>query len=150
VTINAGAQTTTFYYGDTKSGSPTITASSTGLTGATQTETIKPAVAARLVFTSSPFTATHSSSATNPMTVQLQDQFGNVVTATSNLTVGLTSTSSGKKFATTSGGSSVTSVTLKSGNSSVTFFYGDANVGTPTITASASGLTSAVQTETIT
>ena len=40
VTINAGSSSTSFFYGDTKAGSPTITANSGSLTPATQVETI--------------------------------------------------------------------------------------------------------------
>src|SRR5439155_629322 len=150
VTINAGSSTQGFYYGDTKAGSPTITASSSGLTSATQTETIAAGSAGKLAIISSAFTATASNSATSPVTVQLQDQFGNAVAATSNVTVGLASTSTGARFAATSGGSSVTSVTISTGATGTTFYYGDTKAGSPTITASSSGLTSATQTETIT
>ncbi|TMB89280.1 MAG: hypothetical protein E6J45_10420, partial [Chloroflexi bacterium] len=120
VTINAGSSTQGFYYGDTKAGSPTITASSSGLTSATQAETITAGAAIKLVFTSSAFTSTTSNSARNPVMVQLQDQYGNAAPATSNVTVGLASTSTGARFAATSGGSSVTSVTISTGATGTT------------------------------
>ena len=42
------------------------------------------------------------------------------------------------------------SVAIPSGQSSVTFYYGDTKAGTPTITAAATGMTSATQAETVT
>src|SRR5439155_167153 len=150
VTISTGATGTTFYYGDTKAGSPTITASSSGLTSATQTETITAGSAGKLAIISSAFTAKTANTARKQMMVKLQDQYGNAATATSNVTVGLASTSTGARFAATSGGSSVTSVTISTGATGTTFYYGDTKAGSPTITASSSGLTSATQTETIT
>ena len=150
VTIPANSSSATFYYGDTKAGSPTLTASAAGLVSGTQSETITATSASKLAITSSPFSAGSSSSATTPFNVTLEDTYGNATTKTSAITVNLTSTSSGAKFATTSGGSGVTSVNLPANTSSVTAYYGDSNVGTPTITAAASGLTSGSQPETIT
>lgn len=43
VTIAAGSNSATFYYGDTRAGSPTIIVSATGLASATQTLTVTPA-----------------------------------------------------------------------------------------------------------
>jgi hypothetical protein len=55
VAIPNGALTgTDFYYGDTKAASPTITASSSALTSATQQETITGAATTKLAFSSSP------------------------------------------------------------------------------------------------
>ncbi len=81
------------------------------------------------------------------MTVQLQDASGSPVNATSNVTVSLSSSSSGGAFS--NGTSTITSVTIPSGSSNASFYYTDSKAGTPTITAAATDLTSATQTVTI-
>ncbi len=152
VTIPANSSTATasFYYGDTKAGTPTITAAAAGLVSGTQSETIAGATAIKLVITSSPFTAATSASATSAFTVTLEDGFGNATTKATAITVNLTSNSTGThRFAATSGGANVTSVTLPANTSSFTAYYGDLAAGTPTITAAATGLTSGTQQETI-
>jgi hypothetical protein len=150
VTIGSGSSTASFYFGDTAAESVKITASATGLTSAEQTETVG---ADQLVFTTEPFSDTASSGPTDgPVTVELENTDGTPVDAGSGgLTVDLASSSTGTyEFAATSGGTSVTSVTIPSGQSSVSFYYGDELAGTPTLTASATGVTSATQQETIT
>ena len=148
-TIPANTSSITLYYGDKTAGSPTIMVSSSGLTSATQSETVTAASPSKVVITSSSLHAAASSSATHQVSYQLEDQFGNDATSSSPTTVTLSSTSSKGIFAATSGGSSVTSVTLAANQSAATFYYGDTGAGTPTITVSSSGLTSATQTETI-
>jgi hypothetical protein len=151
VTIASGSSSVSFYYGDTKAGSPTITAASSGLTSATQVETITAAAGAKLVITSTAFSATASTSATSAFTTTLEDAFGNPTTSASPIAVNLSSSSSGAKFATASGGGPVTSVTLLANTKSVTAYYADTVAGTPTITVQASGLSpNGSQTETIT
>ncbi|HEY3716612.1 MAG TPA: fibronectin type III domain-containing protein [Jatrophihabitantaceae bacterium] len=152
ITFPAGTSSTTFYYGDTTVGPPTITASG-ALTSATQTETITPAAATRLVFTTAPVSGTAAQTAVlGPITVQTQDAFGNPVNApVGGRTVNLASDSTGTKlFAASLNGPGITSVTIPAGSSSTTFFYGDTKAGTPTITASSTGLTNASQLDTIT
>jgi hypothetical protein len=154
VTIPAGASTASvnFYFGDTIAGSPTITASSSGLLSGTQTEAIAAAAATQLAITSAPFSAPSGSSAITPFTVTLEDPYGNATTKTSAITVNLTTTATSTgKFAATSGGATVTKVTLPANASSVTAYYGDTAAGTtPTITAAATGLTSGSQKEAVT
>jgi S-adenosylmethionine hydrolase len=138
------------FYGDTKAGTPTITAGSGTLATGSQAETITAATVAKLAFTSTAVSATATSSATlGPITVQLQDTFGNAVNAGATTTVNVTSTSTGKSFAATSGGVTITSVSIASGATSASLFYGDTKAGSPTITASSSGLSSATQIQTI-
>jgi type II secretory pathway pseudopilin PulG len=128
----------------------TLTASASGTGGATTSSfNITAGTASKLAFTSTAFTATASTSATSGFTVTLQDALGNPTTKTTATTVNLTSTSSGKKFATSSGGSSVTSVTLAANTSSVSAFYGDTVAQSPTLTASGTSLTSGTQSETV-
>jgi uncharacterized repeat protein (TIGR03803 family) len=76
------------------------------------------------------------------LSVQLQDQFGNPLAATTSLTVNLGSNSGGLFL---SGGSVVTSVTIAAGSSSATFQYNDTTAGTATLTASAAGMDTATE-----
>jgi hypothetical protein len=150
VSLPANTQSVTAYYADTVAGFPTITAAATGPTSGTQAETITAGTGTQLAITSTAIHAAHGPSATNAFTVTLEDTFGNPTTKSSATTVTLTSTSSGKRFAATSGGSSVGNVSLPANTQSVTAYYGDTVVGSPTITAAAGGLTSGTQTETMT
>jgi hypothetical protein len=147
LSIPSGSSSVSFYYGDTAAGAPVITASGS-LTSVTQTETINAAAASEFLIITGPVSGSASASATfGPITVQEADTFGNLTTTAE--TVNLTSNSTGTtKFATSSGGTGVTSVTIPSGSSSVNFYYGDTKAGAPTITVSGA-LTSATQTETI-
>ena len=150
VSIAAGFSSVNFYYQDTKAGSPTITAAVTGLTSATQVETINAGAVNKLVITSTALSATASTTANmGPITVQEQDVNGNPTTTAE--TVSLTSNSAGtESFSLTSGGASITTVAIPANSSSATFYYGDPLAGTPTITASVTGLTPGTQTETVT
>ncbi len=150
VTLPANTQAVTAYYGDTVAGTPTIMAAATGLTSDTQIETINAGSGTQLAITSTAIHAAHGSSATNQFTVTLEDSYGNYTTKASAITVNLSSSSSGKKFATTSGGASVTSVTLPANTQSVNAYYGDSVAGTPTITVAGAGVLSGTQIETMT
>jgi hypothetical protein len=80
LTISAGNNSGSFYYKDTKASSPTITASSMGLTSATQTETVAPnSLASVTVSPSSPSLGVGGS---QTFTGQGYDQYSNPVTAT--------------------------------------------------------------------
>ncbi|HEY5303655.1 MAG TPA: hypothetical protein VIJ86_06315 [Acidimicrobiales bacterium] len=148
VSILSGSSTATFYYGDTSAGTPTITAVASGLTSVTQKETVNSAAADQLVFTSAQVSGlTSATTNLGPITVQEQDSFGNPTTTAE--IVNLSSSSSGAMFSTALGGTRVTSVSIASGSSTATFYYGDSHAGTPKITPTASGLTNASQRETI-
>src|SRR3989441_578502 len=137
VSIPSSANSVSFFYGDTKAGTPTITAAGRDAfsSTATQTETVNAAAASKLVFTTSAlsFTATSSPTA-GPITVQSQDSFGNPSifffndTATTEIY-----TLSLHDALPISGGSALTSVSIPSSANSVSFFYGDTKAGTPTI-----------------
>jgi len=78
--------------------------------------------------------------------VQEQDSFGNPVAAGSTVTLTLSTTSGATGhtpfFTPTSGGSSGAAVTIGSGQSTTAnFYYSDTLAGTPTATASATGIT---------
>jgi hypothetical protein len=84
-----------------------------------------------------------------PITVERRNA-GGTPTAIGNLTVALASNSATKSFGTGQFGATVTTVTIPNGSSSVTFWYGDQTVGSPTVTASATGYGAGIQIETIT
>jgi hypothetical protein len=167
VSIAGGASDASFKYKDTVAGNGTTTTQSTPtitaadhaafLTSATQQETVNAAGANKLAITSAPFTTTASNAATQAFTVTLRDQFDNATTSASTTTVNLSSSSAGAKFASSSGGVSVSSLSLPANTTQVTAFYADTVAGngttttqsTPTITAAGSGLTSGTQQETI-
>src|SRR5439155_16119623 len=57
-TIAAASSSVSFYFKDTKAGSPLLTAVAGGLTNATQPETINAAAVAEIAFASAPLTVT--------------------------------------------------------------------------------------------
>ncbi|MBA3047634.1 DUF2341 domain-containing protein [Patescibacteria group bacterium] len=66
--------------------------------------------------------------------------------AVSDVTVNLSSDSSGTNyFASTTGGTAITAVTIQTGSSSVNFYYKDYKPGAPTITVAADNFTSDTQ-----
>ena len=151
VKIAANSQSVTAYYGDTKTGQVTITVTSAPLTAASQNEQVV-AAPTKLIFTTSPVAGNAGTTANlGPITVQ--EQTSTNVPTTVGETVNLTSSGAGTYIFNTASGASTptgaTSVTIPSGQSSVTFFYGGTKAGAPTITAAATGLTSATQTETV-
>jgi CSLREA domain-containing protein len=77
--------------------------------------------------------------ASTPITVQLQDPFGNPITAgAGGVTVQLSTTSSGGSFLTTSGQPlGGNTVTIAAGANSSSFEYKDTQPGTPTLNATA-------------
>ena len=104
-----------------------------------------------LAFSSSPVAgATSGVPNLGPITVRRQTGSGVPITSGGALTVGLTSgpgaTFGLSQFASTA----VTSVTIPSGESSATFWYGSTAIGTSTIGAGAPGYASGSQPETIT
>ncbi len=156
VTIGAGASAATFYYGDNIVGSPTLTASAGLLSSGTQSETVTTGIPYKLVITTSPLTgATSATPNLGAIAIAIEDSGGSQVNASANQTVTLSSTSGTGAFSVYSGGScssvTVSSVIIVGGTSNVSICYGDITVGTPTITATTTGLTvnSVSQTETV-
>lgn len=83
VTIAAGSSTSgSFFYLDTKAGSPTITASATGATSGTQTQTVNPAPLASV--TVSPSSASVALGGTQAFTASGADAYANPVPITSS------------------------------------------------------------------
>ena len=111
---------------------------------------IAPPPATKLVFTTPSPWSLYAGNWEGPLTVERQDESSNPVTI-GNLTVNLSTTSPhGKgKFSLTSGGTSITSLTIPDGSSTAQFYYYDETAGVWTINASATGLTSATQNITV-
>ncbi len=141
------------YYGDSGSSiptTPTITATTTSFGSDKQTENINTAQG-KLVFTTPttpPVTGNAYTDANiGPITVTEETSSGTLTTVPE--TINLSSSSSGTYiFSTTQGATSPTgnsSVSIPSGQSSVTFYYGDTKSGSWTIIAAATGLTSATE-----
>jgi len=107
----------------------------------------------KLAFKCAPASGPASATANlGPITIQLQDAFGNPVHAgPEGLTVHLTSNSTGPhEFSATRNGNYTTTVTIAPGSQTATFYYGDKKAGSPAITATATALTPVTQHETIT
>ena len=122
-------------------------ASSSGNLGGGQM--VNPAAAAQVVITTAPQSLTAGVVA-GTITVVLEDPYGNAVNAgTGGLTLNLNTTSSGGTFWNTADTATISSVTIAAGSSATSFRYDDTVAGAPTITAAASGLTSATQQETV-
>jgi len=96
--------------------------------------------ASRLALTVYP-SSVMAGSWTSKYTVQRQDYYGNPVTSGSTLAY-LTTTSAGvgRKFAETSGGAPITSVTIPDGSSTRDFFYYDDMAGSCTVAVTSSDL----------
>jgi len=99
----------------------------------------------RLGFTTAAQTLT-AGIASGTIILQLEDQIGNPINASSNLKVNLSSNSGGVFL---NGSMPISSVTIVAGSSSASFTYNDSNGGTPTLTVSATGLTPATQQVTV-
>jgi hypothetical protein len=119
---------------------------------ATTTDPDRAVTADTVAITSAPATGSASSTADlGAITVELQDASGATVPAAVPTTVFLSSNSTGTAvFAATRRGPALTSVTIPPGSSSVSFFYGDTEAGTPTVTAAVAGLTPATQIQIVT
>ena len=94
--------------------------------------------------------AVSSTADLGPVSVTETDALGNAVAAPPGGTMlTLTSSSGTGTFAATSGGTPVTSVLIPAASSSTTFYFGDTVIGSPTISVSATGYASVLQTETL-
>jgi MYXO-CTERM domain-containing protein len=150
LTIPNGASTTTFYFRDTAAGTPTITATPSGLGTALQSANIQPGPASHLAFGNSPFSIAAGTCSGSP-TVRVQDNFGNLTNVASNTAVMLSTTSAGGTFHLVPGcNDTAASLTIAAGTAGSSFAYRDTRAGSPTLSASASGLASGTQQESIT
>jgi len=128
----------TFYYKDTASGTPTITVSRTGLTSATQAQTVNAAAASKASI-SSPASVI-AGVVSGAFTITSTDAFGNTKSVVLATTFNLTSNSTGTAtfYSDAAGTTTITSVTIGAGTSSATFYYTDTKTAIPIITATRS------------
>lgn len=149
VTLAAGTSSAKLYFLGTIAGPATLTASANGLAAAQQTETITPAPASALGFTTLPSFAVAGDCV--PATVAATDAFGNASALTTSTVVTLSaSAGSGVAFYSDSGCTlAITDAPFPPEGSAASFFYRTTLAGTVTLTANTSGLTSATQQETI-
>lgn len=149
LSIPAGASSFSFQYKDGMGGKPIVTASVFLRSGGELTAMQHEAVAGpyRAVF--SPVqqaTAIAQNKPSQPITIQLQDSTGNTATATSAVTVQLSSSSTTGQFLDASGKVLPNGrLTIPAGASSASFEYKDSQAGLPTLTASENGFSSPTQ-----
>lgn len=107
--------------------------------------------AAGLRFANAPVTGPAAATATlGPLVIQQVDAVNNPVPAASATTINLTTAPNGGTFSLTPGGTPTTAVVIPPGATSASVFFGDIIAGTPAVSATASGLAGASQTETVT
>ena len=139
VTVAADQTTADFYYKDTASGSSTVTATATIKAvekTASQVVTVTETASALAVADATGFVG-----APIAVTISTLDAADAAATTVSGITVTLTATSG--TFSETAGGAAAASVAIASGATSKVVYYQNAAIGTVTITAAATGLTSA-------
>ncbi|MDR6505127.1 hypothetical protein [Arthrobacter oryzae] len=87
VTIPANSASASFFYGDTKAGAHTLTASRTGLTAGATTVMVSAAAASKLVLGPAQIAPLKNTIINPPVTVSIQDFFGNLTNSTATVTV---------------------------------------------------------------
>lgn len=138
VTIAAGSSSASFFYGDTKAGTPNITATTAGLTAVSKPATITAAAASQLVYGQQPTSTTKGTIIAPPVTVLILDQFGNQTLSAASVSI-----------AKTDHGNNMTGLLTKTAVNGVATFSDLAITGKNTgitLTASSTGLTSVIST----
>lgn len=149
VTVTAASSEETFYFIGSAAGAVTLTASSSPLNPASQAQTISASGPTRLVFISAPVSVA-AGNCSPVMLIQAQDSFGNPAAVPANTTITLAASSTTLAFSATGAcASAVPSVVMGAGADTVGAYFKDTVAGAPAITASASGLASANQTQTV-
>lgn len=152
VTIPATEGGASFFFMPRGVGTVTLTASSTGLTSASQGVTVVPGAGSRLVLLAPlPPTTVTSGACSAQVRVQLQDALGNPVNVSADTQVNLgTAPADGFQFFTDSActGSAVTAATMTAGQSVASFYFKGVRAGSATLSASI-GSTSVSHTATI-
>jgi hypothetical protein len=151
VTVVDGTSTQALYFRGQIAQPVTITASSSGLSPASQVQTVTGGDAAALSFISAPQTVP-AGQCSSGATVQVLDGFGNQTTVRMVTQVDLASGPPGRLLFHDNpacSGAAVTSVTMSAGTGQVTFWFTGTVAGAADVTAGAAGLTPATQTEQI-
>jgi hypothetical protein len=118
--------------------------------GGTLSVTFNTAGATKLAFTSSALTGVYGQ-CLGPITVQTQNASNVATNVTTNTTVNLATDAAGAFHSNNTCTAAITSVSIPTGGNSASFYYraGAVGDGTHQLTASATGLTSASQTQTV-
>ncbi len=151
ISIPAGSNTASFYVRATAAGAKTLTASSAGLTAATQGLTVNAAAPDRLAVTT-PARTELAGACSALVTVETRDPFGNPSNVPAALTLSITpAPAAGVSFFTAAAGcgAALGTPTVASGTSQLTFRFRATAVGTLTLTFAAAGYTGTSQVETI-
>ncbi len=151
-TISSGGLVNNVTITPTLAGSVVLTVTGGTITtgSAANAFTVTPAAASKLVFTSSAYTGLVAGVSSGVMTVQRRDAFDNPNSADAALTINLTSNGSGTyAFRNSADTATLTSMTIAQGSHSASFRYRDEKVGSPTLTAAATGLTATTQQQTV-
>ena len=152
ITLPMGASHGSFYFKGERAGTITLTAAATGLTNAVQEQTLVPGNASSLAFSTSTPAQTLLAGTCSMRTVESRDAFGNL--ATNGAIFNLSGSTLAEFFSDSGCTTSISQATIPSGSSSASFYFkgftGGLNTSALlTLTASASGLTSATQSETL-
>ena len=120
MSIADGSSSATFDYNEEKAGTPTITGTSTGLTDATQQETITAAAASKMTLEATKTTLASDGNGSATMTTTILDEFNNVLTSDNSTVVNFALTDAtyvalSNPTATASSGVATVTVTTKAG-----------------------------------
>jgi hypothetical protein len=152
-TVNIGSSTVDIYYRNEIADVYTMVFESGSLLSDTQNITVEPGLAYKLGFTT-PQQSILAGEESGVLRLALQDEFGNEVTADSNINITLGSDSGTGEFSLDTGTnwSSISSASIPAGSSDVYFYYKDSSTGTFSLNAadlSGSGYLSALQSITV-
>jgi hypothetical protein len=87
VTIAAGSSSASFFYGDTKAGTPNITAAASGLNGGSKPATITAAAAFKLAFGPTPLAPIQNQLITPAVPISILDTYGNLTSSSASVSV---------------------------------------------------------------
>jgi len=149
VTLLAGLSTVTFYF-EALQGSPTITANGGALGSPQQTETVTPPQPTQLAFSTAAQTMVAANACSGAVNIDARDATGTPAAVTGATTVNLATNPASQLTLYAGTGcmnSPITSTTMASGTSRVTISFKGTLAASTDLTASATGLTSATQTE---
>lgn len=147
IVLPAGRASGEIFFAGQVPGLVALTAAAPGLSPANQTATVTE-LPARLAFATAP-QAILAGACSAAATLESEDGSGAKAVAPGPIVVALSGPPSLKFFDDASCATPTASVTIRAGASSADFYFRGAGVGMPAITASAPGLTSATQVETI-
>ena len=125
-TINANNPSVTVYFGDATAETANLTASSAAVSSGTTSIIVSPAANTGILMQPQTPTMTATGRGADPITLTLVDQNGNPVSASGNVTLQLTDSSTNGFFTKYQGGTGhITSTKIAAGTSSVVVYFRD-------------------------